>query len=158
MTFTDFGVKHNEQEAYFCWPEKGKEFKWTQWADYKKIHPLIRMRFVHNSYCYGLSISPLTEDNENRGFRSYNLDLEPKLQYCTPIETEQMMDLTIVQKFLRNAYKRLKRFVDMDDEEIFRRINRPDKCEIGDIRKTKHMIRNSMKAIKERRADTYIYT
>lgn len=74
------------------------------------------------------------------------------------METTQMMDLTIVQKFLRNAYRRLKRFVDMDDEEVFKRINRPDKCTIGDIRKTKHMIRNSMKAIRERRADTYIYT
>ena len=68
------------------------------------------------------------------------------------------MDLTIVQKFLRNAYRRLKRFVDMSDEEIFKRIGRPDKCSIGDIRRTKHVIHNSMKAIRERRADTYIYT
>lgn len=68
-----------------------------------------------------------------------------------------MMDLTIVQKFLRNAYRRLKKFMDIPDDEVFRRIGRPDKCTLGDIRKTKHVIRNTMKAIKDRRADTYIY-
>lgn len=158
ISFSDFGVKHDDQEAYFVWPEHGKEFKWSQWKDWKKIHPLLRMRFTHLSYTYGLSMSPLIKDDENRGFRSYNLDLEPKLQYCTPIETREMMDLTIVQKFLRNAYKRLKRFVDMSDQEIFDRIGRPDKLELGDVRKTKHVVRNSLNAIKDGRADTYIYT
>lgn len=158
VSFSDFGVKHNEKEAYYCWPERGKEFKWSQWADWKKIHPLLRCRFQHNSYLYGVSMSPLEDDDDNRGFRSYNLDLDPKLQYCTPIETQQMMDLTIVQKFLRNSYRRLKRFVDMPDEEVFERIGRPDKCTMADIQKTKHVVRNSMKAIRDRRADTYIYT
>ena len=158
VSFSDFGVKHTEDEAYFAWPEKNKEFKWSQWADWNKIRPVLRMRFKHLSYTYGLSLSPIAIDDKNRGFRSYNLDLEPKLQYCTPIETQQMMDLTIVQKFLRNAYKRLNRFVSIPDEELFQKINAPDRCTLDDIRKTKHVIRNTMKAVKDRRADTYIYT
>ena len=79
VTFSDFGVKHTEDEAYFSWPEKGKEFKWSQWADWKKIHPLLRMRFQHNDYLYGLSLSPFTDTSKNRGWRSYNLDLTPAL-------------------------------------------------------------------------------
>ena len=98
------------------------------------------------------------ENNENRGFRSYNLDLEPKLQYCTPMETQEMMNLSIVRRFLKNCLKRLNRFMSMSDEEIYRKINKPEKCTIDDIRKTKHVVKNTMKAIRERRVDTYIYT
>jgi hypothetical protein len=46
----------------------------------------------------------------------------------------------------------------MSDEEIYEKINKPEKCTIDDIRKTKHVVKNTMKAIRERRADTYIYT
>lgn len=158
VSFSDFGVRHTDEEAYYCWPEKNKIFKWSQWADWKKIHVLCRCRFQHNSYLYGCSLSLFSEDNENRGFRSYNLDLEPKLQYCTPIETSQILDLNLVQRFLRNCMKRLNKLMSMKDEEIYEKVNAPDKCTLDDIRKTKHIIKNTMKAIRERRADTYIYT
>lgn len=158
VSFSDFGVKHTDEEGYYCWPEKDKEFKWSQWADWKKNHVLCRIRFKHNSYLYGCSLSMFEEDNENRGFRSYNLDLEPKLQYCTPMETQEMMNLSIVRRFLKNCLKRLNRFMSMSDEEIYEKINKPEKCTIDDIRKTKHVVKNTMKAIRERRADTYIYT
>ena len=36
VSFSDFGVKHDDQEAYFVWPERGKEFKWSQWKDWEK--------------------------------------------------------------------------------------------------------------------------
>ena len=158
ITFSDFGVKHTDDEAYFSWPEKNKEFKWSQWADWKKIHPLLRMRFKHNDYVYGISLSPFTDTSDNRGWRAYNLDLQPALQYLTPEETQQMLDLSIVQKFLKHSVKRLLRYLSIPDEEIYKKINRPDKCTIDDIRKTKHVIKNTMSAVRDGRADTYIYT
>ena len=157
VSFSDFGVKHTAEEAYYCWPEDGKEFKWSQWQDWKKIKLLCRCRFQHNEYLYGLSLSLFPDDDENRGFRAYNLDLEPKLQYLTPTEASQIMDLSLVQKFLKNCLKRLNRFMSISDREILQRIDNP-RCQLGDIRKTKHIIKNTMKAIRERRHDTYIYT
>lgn len=50
------------------------------------------------------------------------------------------------------------KYISMSDDEIFKRINRPDKCTIDDIRKTKQVIKNTMSAVREGRADTYIYT
>lgn len=69
-----------------------------------------------------------------------------------------MLKLTVVQKFLRNAAKRLVRFLNIPDEEVFEKVNRPDKCTLADIRKTKHIVRNTLKAIRNGRHDTYIYT
>lgn len=161
MTFSDFGVKHDDNEAYFVWPEIDKEFKWSQWQDWEKISPLMRMRFRHQGhgdYVYGLSLSPFAQNDENRGFRAYNLTLEPKLQYLTPEETQQMMDLSIVQKFLRNALKRLSYFMSIPDEKLVKLIDAPDRVQEDEIRKTKRVIKNTMKAIRDRRADTYIYT
>ena len=158
---SDFSVKHDENEAYFCWPEKGKEFKWSQWADWKKIKPLCRMRWsmgTTNPHVYGLSLSPLEKVDEHRGFRAYDLTAQPILQYLTPEETDMIMDLTIVKKFLKHIASRINRFLDIPDEEVFNKINRPDKCTIDDIRKTKRVIKNAMDVIRNRRADTYIYT
>lgn len=156
---SDFDVKHDENEKYYCWPDqKGRgEFKWSNWADYKKIKPVARIRFKLGQYVYGISFSCIVEDDKNRGAKSYNLDLEPKLQYLTPEETSMMMKLSIVQKFLRHSTQRISKYISMDDEEIFNKINRPDKCTIADIRKTKQVLRNTLRAIKEARHDTYIY-
>ena len=161
VSFSDFGVKHDDNEAYFVWPDLGKEVKWSQWEDWEKISPLLRMRFRHQGqgdYVYGLSLSPFAENDENRGFRAYNLTLEPKLQYLTPEETRQMMVLSIVKKFLRNALKRLNYFMSIPDEKLVKLINAPDRVQEDEIRKTKHVIKNTMKAIREGRADTYVYT
>lgn len=88
---SDFAVKHDDNEAYYCWPDqRGKgEFKWSNWADWKKIRPLARMRFsmgTANPHVYGLSINPLFEQNDNRGFHAYDLTAQPPLQYLTPEE------------------------------------------------------------------------
>lgn len=69
-----------------------------------------------------------------------------------------MLELSIVQKFLKHSVKRLLKYVSMPDEEIYNRINRPDRCTIDDIRKTKHVIKNTLSAVRDGRADTYIYT
>jgi hypothetical protein len=158
VSFSDFGVKHTDEEAYYCWPEKDKMFKWSQWADWEKIKVLCRARIQHNEYLYGISLSLFPDDNKNRGFRAYNLDLEPKLQYLTPNEAGQILQLSIMKKFLRNCLKRLNKLMSMSDQEIYDKINAPEKCTISDIRKTKHVIKNTMKAIREYRHDTYIYT
>ena len=158
ITPSDFNVRHDENEAYFVWPAKGKEFKWSQWADWNKIRPVARMRLTVGQFTYGISFSPILEDNENRGAKSYNLDLEPKLQYLTPEETSEMLKLSLVQKFLRNAKKRITKYLEIPDEEIFEKVGAPERCTIDDIRKTKHVIRNTLKAIRDGRADTYVYT
>lgn len=155
---SDFDVKHDEHEAYYVWPEKNKEFKWSQWGDWEKIHVVARMRITVGSFTYGISFSVIKEDNENRGAKSYNLDLEPKLQYLTPEETSEMLKLSVVQRFLRHATKRLTRFLSIPDEEVYKRVNNPEKCTIDGIRKTKHVIKNTLKAIRDGRHDTYIYT
>ena len=154
---SDFDVKHDENEAYYVWPPKDKEFKWSSWADWNKLRPCARARFRVGSWVYGVSFSPFLEDNDNRGAKAYNLDLEPKLQYLTPEETQEMMGLSIMRKFLRNATKRIVRYTSIPDEEIYRRVGRPDKCTLDDIRKTKHVMKNTLKAIRNGRADTYIY-
>lgn len=104
ITPSNFAVKHDENEAYFCWPaSRGRgeepEFRWSQWADWKKIKPLARMRFSMGGtdpHVYGLSISPLETANKNRGFKSYDLTARPLLQYLSPQETQMIMELDIV--------------------------------------------------------------
>lgn len=159
VSFSDFGFRHTDEEMYICWPYGEKDaFKWSRWYDWTKIKPLCRMRFQHNSYLYGLSLSPFCEDDDNRGFRSYNLSLDPKLQYCTPIETIGILQLSQVQRFTRRCLKILNKYMSMTDEEIFEQINNPEKCTINEIRETKKVIKNTMKALRDNRQDTYIYT
>ena len=69
-----------------------------------------------------------------------------------------IMELDIVQKFLKNVIKRITKYLSIPDEEIFEKINKPEKCTLDDIRKTKKTIRNALDAIRNSRADTYIYT
>lgn len=158
ITPSDFDVKHDENEAYYVWPERGKEFKWSQWADWNKIRPVARMRITVGQFTYGISFSPFLEDDDNRGAKAYNLDLEPKLQYLTPQESQEMMTLSVVKKFLREATKRMVKYTSISDDEIFQKVGRPDKCTLDNIRKTKHVMKNTLKAIRDGRADTYIYT
>lgn len=159
---SDFSVKHDDNEKYYCWPDqRGKGvYKFANWRNWKNIRPLCRMRFAMSNpdHVYGISISPLPDANENRGFRAYDLTAQPPLQYLTPEETAMIMDLTIVRKFLKNARERIERYLSEPDEEIYRKINNPSKCTLDDIRQTKKAIKNALDAIKNFRADTYIYT
>lgn len=158
ITPSNFDVRRDDNEAYFVWPSKGKEFKYSQWADWTHIKPVARIRFKMGQFVYGISFSPIEEDDENRGAKAYNLTLLPHLQYLTPEETQEMMDLSIVQQFLRHATKRISKYLSVPDEEVLEKVNKPEKCTIDDIRKTKHILKNTLKAIRAGRHDTYIYT
>ena len=155
VSFSDFGVVNSSFKMY-CWPTPGKEFRWSQWADWKKIKPICRMSFKHNDYNYGVSISTYDENYENRGFRGYNLDIEPPLAWITPGECEQVMDLTIFKKFVNICVKRILSYINIPTEEILEKINNPEKIDAGQIDKTKSIIRKVLKyAIKPRKADTF---
>lgn len=114
------------------------------------------MRFKHNDYNYGISISTYDENFENRGFRGYNLDIEPPLAWITPDECEQVMQLTLFQKFARHCAARIQKYLDIPTEEILAKINNPEKIDAADIDKTKAVIRKVLKyAIKPCKADTF---
>ena len=155
VTFSQFGLNQKDDNRYYCWPERGKEYKWSQWADWKKIVPLARMRFHHNQYTYGLSISPSLDTSGNRGWRGYNLDIEPKLQWLTTIEVAQCIELRPIQKFIQFCENRIKSFLAVDDEEILEKVNNPEHCQIEDIKKTKSILRKSLDNFE--RADTFMY-
>jgi hypothetical protein len=159
---SDFSVKHDDNERYYCWPDqRGKGvYKFANWRNWKNIRPLCRMRFAMSNpdHVYGISLSPLPTQNKNRGFRAYDLTAQPPLQYLTPEETDMIMDLSIVRKFLKNAKLRIEKYLDEPDEEIYKKINNPTKCTLDDIRQTKKAIKNALDAIRNFRADTYIYT
>ncbi len=156
VDFSDFGVTKKDQAKCYCWPKLGSEFRWSQWADWKKINPLARLSFWHREYEYGMSIKPIPEPDENRGFWHYNLSLEPKLQYLTPVEGQQIMELTFVRRWLNACVKRIKYYLDMDDEEIFKKVGNPERCSLEQIKKTKAIIKKTLECFY--RADTHIYT
>lgn len=85
ITFGDMGVKSNSG-MYFCWPRRGKEFKWNTWSDWTKIKPFARMTFVYNGRKYMISLSLSDEDLDNRGFRGADLTWTPPLAWLTPSE------------------------------------------------------------------------
>ena len=123
---------------------------------WKKIKPLCRMSFKYNNYNYGVSISTYDENYENRGFRGYNLDIEPPLAWITPDECSQVMELSLFKKFARHCVKRISKYIDMPTDEIFSKINNKDRCTEKDIEKTKMIIRKVLKyAIKPCKADTF---
>ena len=155
VKFSDVGVKNSSGE-YYCWPKEGKEFNWSTWADWTKIKPLCRMRFEHNGRTYGVSISTYDDNFENRGFRAYDLIWEPPLAWLSKDECQQIMNLSIFRKFCQQCIKHMTKYLNMDTQEIYSKINNPDKLTIEDIDKTKSIIRKVIKyAIRERKADSF---
>lgn len=155
VSFSDFGVK-NSSGKYYCWPKDGKEFRWSTWSDWKKQKPLARIRFKHGDRTYGVSISTYNENYENRGWRGYDLDHQPPLAWLTPAECSDVMNLSIFRKFTAQCVKRIQKYIDMDSQEIYDKINNPSRVTIQDIDKTKSIIRKVLNsAIKERKADTF---
>lgn len=162
--FSDFSLTKKSESRYYCWPEKGKEFKFSQWNiankvfDAEKATPMfVRMSFWHGMYEYGLNLGLRDNISINRGFFSYNLTLQPPVQWCTPTETTDMLTLSNVQHFLRNCKKRINRFLNVDTDEIYERINNPEHITKEMIDDTKHVIRMNFDIVRNPRADTYIY-
>lgn len=156
MNFGDIGVR-GKTAKYFCWPEKGKEFRWSQWKDWKKISPLVRLRFEYsNGHTYGISLSTIGEDYHNRGFRSYDLTEKPILQWLTKEENEDIMTLSAVNKFINYCVKRISKYVAMDPEEVMANINNPDQLTIDEIKTTQLKIKKTLnEIIKKRQPDTF---
>lgn len=157
ITFGDMGVKANSGK-YFCWPRRDKEFKWNTWCDWTKIKPFARMTFTYNGRKYMISLSLSDEDLDNRGFRGADLTWTPPLAWLTPSECQQVMELSIVRKFLRQCVKRVRPYLQMTADEIYQNIDRKDKVTIKQIEKTQRVIKHIISTVfQNSQADTYRY-
>ena len=157
LHFGDNGVKGNSGQ-YYCWPNPKYPFKWSQWKDWTKIKPLCKMNFKYNGRTYGISLSLFDENFDNRGFRGYDADWAPPLGWLTPGECDEVMQLSIVKKFARQAAKNIKKYVNMSAEEVYERINNKDKITLDEIRKTQRVIKHVVNtALKDHAADTYCF-
>ena len=136
VSFTDNLVTKKDAKFY-CWPDLKKVYRWSTWKDWKKIKPLCRMRFYHNGIPYGLSLSTMgeEEDYRNRGFRGYDLT-PPPVQWLTKEEMVSMMNLSLVNKFIKHCVEKITKFISMDPAEIMEKVNTPDNLTEDEIRKT----------------------
>lgn len=164
VSFSDFGVEKKDQAKYYCWPKIGTEFKWSQWNiadkfyDPHKTNPMfIRLQFYHAGYQYGGGLSLFKEIDNNRGWRFYNLDILPRLQWVTPIEASQILELSLIQKFIKTCRERIETYLSFSTEEIFNRINNKDKITLEQIEDTKKLIKKNLELLRKPKADTYIY-
>ena len=132
--FSDLGVNGKSGE-YFCWPRPGKEYKWNSWKDWKKLKPFAKMYFKHNGRKYMISLSLFDENFDHRGFRGADVDWTPPFAWTTPEECNEIMKLSIVRKFVKQCIKRVKSYIDQDPEEIYKKIDKPEKLTVKDIEK-----------------------
>lgn len=143
---------------YYCWPRKGKEFKWNTWNNWKKQKPFARMTFKHNGRTYMITLSLFDENFDHRGFRGADVDWKPPFAWTTPEECNEIMKLSIVRKFLKQCVKKLKPYMEMTPEEVMKKINKPERVEIKQVEKTLRVIRHVVKSVfKEEQADDYKY-
>ena len=157
VRFSDMGVSSKSGE-YYCWPKPGKEFKWNQWKDWKKLRPFAKMYFKHNGRKYMISLSLFDENFDHRGFRGADVEWTPPFAWTTPEECEQIMTLSIVRKFLKQCIKRIKKYIDMDPKEILKNIDKPERIDIKEIEKTIRVIKHVLKiAFKDGQFDDYKY-
>lgn len=155
--FSDMGVSSKGAE-YYCWPRKGKEFKWNSWKDWRKLKPFAKMYFKYNGRKYMISLSLFDENFDHRGFRGADVDWKPPFAWTTPEEADQIMKLSIVRKFLKQCIKRVNEYIKMDPEEIYDRIDKKERIDIKEIEKTIRVIKHVLKvAFKEQQADDYKY-
>ena len=157
QNFSDMGVKGGSGR-YFCWPRPGKEFKWNTWKDWHKLKPFCKMTFIHNSRHYMITLSLFDEEFDNRGFRGADTQWTPPLAWLTHEECSQVLQLTMVKKFLKQCQKRVKEYIDMDPEEVMKKIDKPERVTVKEIEKTQRVIRHCIKvAFREQQADNYKY-
>lgn len=155
--FSDMGVS-NKSGEYFCWPRKGKEFKWNSWKDWKKLKPFAKMYFKHNGRRYMISLSLFDENFDHRGFRGADVDWTPPFAWTTPEECNEIMQLSIVRKFLKQCIKRVKPYIEMSPEEVLEKIDKPERVTLKEIEKTQRVIKHVLKTVfKEQQADDYKY-
>lgn len=157
VSFNDNGIKRSSC-TYFCWPRKGKEFKWNTWKEWTKLKPFCKMTFEHNGREYMISMSLFDENFDNRGFRGADTVWKPPYAWLTPEECQEVMRLSVVRKFLRQCLKKIKPYLEMTSEEILKKIDKPERVSIQEIDKTKRVIRHATKvAFGKGQADNYKY-
>lgn len=155
--FSDLGVS-GKSGRYFCWPRKGKEFKWNSWKDWKKLKPFAKMYFKHNGREYMISLSLFDENFDHRGFRGADIEWTPPFAWVTPGECNEIMKLSIVRRFLRQCLKKVKAYMALTPEEVYERIDKPERLSIKEIEKTMRVIKHVVKVVfKEQQADDYRY-
>lgn len=156
MKFNDSGVS-SKGAKFFCWPNTEKLYRWSTWKDWKKIRPLCRMKFMYkNNHEYGISLSVIGDDYKNRGFRSYDLTEQPPLQWLSKDENEDLMKLSLFDKFIRHCIEKIQKYVNLDPEEIYAKINNPEKITVDEIRLTQQKIRNTLnQIIKNKQSDSF---
>lgn len=141
VTFSDIGVNTKKSSAY-CWPPEGKEFAWSSWKHWETQKPFVKLIFSFNDRLYGVTTSLYNNDLDSRGFRSYDVEWEPKLAWLTMAEASEIPKLSIFKKFCNQCAKKIKHYLDIPTSEIFKKINRPDKITEEEIDKTKAVIKN----------------
>ena len=155
--FSDNGVA-SKSAKYYCWPRKGKEFKWNSWKEWQKQKPFCKMTFKFNGREYMISASLFDEQFDNRGFRGGDLDWKPPFGWLTPDECEQITKLSLVKKFLHQCKKRVKKFLDMTPEEVYEKIDKPERVDVKEIAKTQRVIRHCIDVLFNKgQKDNYHY-
>ena len=156
MNFVDSGVS-SKGAVFYCWPDLNKVYNWSTWKDWKKIRPLCRMRFKYkNDHEYTLTLSTVGEDYKNRGFRGIDITEQPPVQWLSKVENEDVMKLSLVNKFIRHCIKKIETHLALDPEEIYSKINNPDKITVEEIRNTQSKIRNTLnEIIKKHKSDSF---
>ena len=155
--FSDMGVSRKSAK-YFCWPRRDKEFKWSTWKNWKNIKPFAKMFFKHDNRTYVITLPLFDEQFDHRGFRGADYDWKPPFAWITPEECEEALKLTIVQKFMRQCVKRIRPYLKMTPEEIYKKINRPDMITVKEIEKTLRVIKHVVKVVfDDKQIDDYQY-
>ena len=153
--FSDQNVSKTDAKFY-CWPNTKALYRWSTWKDWKKIKPLCRIRFKHGNLHYGISISAIKDDYKNRGFRAYDVDTKPSLQWLSKEETHDIMKLSIVDKFIHHCVKKIEDALKLDPEEIYEKINNPEKITVDEIKRTMSVIRKTLnEIIKPKQTDSF---
>ena len=156
VKFSDTNVNVDDSEFY-CWPPEGKEFSWSTWKNWHTQRPFAKIIFNHNGTKYGVTTSLYDENFEDRGWRAFDADfLEGNgIAWLSKDESNKIRDLSIFQKFTKQCVKRIKKYISMDNDEILKKINRPDKIDEVHLMKTKRIIKKVLENIKNMQFDNF---
>ena len=68
------------------------------------------------------------------------------------------MQLSIVKKFLKQCLKRVRHYLDMTPDEVYKKIDKPEHLEVKEIEKTMRVIKHVVDVVfKKQQADNYRY-
>lgn len=147
MHFADASVSI-KSGRFFCWPNEKKLNRWSVWKDWRKIKPLCRMRFKYiNDHEYGISLSCIGDQYEHRGFRSYDLTAQPPLQWLSKEENDDLMNLSIFNRFIRHCREKIQKYATMDPQQIYDQIDKKDRITIEEIQETQYKVLKTLKKI-----------